>query len=164
MKKLALAAALALFAVAVPAATPARAAAPHRQKKLHHAEQSLLDAVNRVRAQNGLRPLALDRRLEQAAQAHVQNLLADGAFTHDFLRNGGSYPFSTWIGWYYRGFCAGENLAQGMPGLSAAAAVQMWLSDAPHRANMLSTAYTTVGVELAGSGGRTIAATDFGGC
>jgi len=99
----------------------------------------------------------------KAARDHTSDLLANNAFTHDFIKNGVSYPFSTWIGWYYSGTCAGENLALGTGGLSSATAVQLWLNSPGHRANLLSPSYHTVGVGLAGSS-TVIATTDFGGC
>ena len=151
-------------AAAPPPPTTTTTASPPPSSGLNASEQSLLDAVNQARAQNGLRPLAIDSRLEQAAQEHTADLLATNAFTHDFIKSGVSYPFATWIGWYYTGACAGENLAEGSPSLSAAQAVQLWLNSPGHRANMLSGSYTTIGVELSGSGGTTIATTDFGGC
>lgn len=120
--------------------------------------------MNGARGSAGLAPLSIDGALEQAAQAHTQDLLANHAFTHDFIKDGVSYPFGTWIGWYYSGTCAGENLALGQPSLSASTAVQLWLNSPGHRANLLSSSYTTVGVELASAGGETIATTDFGGC
>lgn len=130
---------------------------------LSSSEQQLLVAVNGARAANGLGPLSIDPRLEQAARDHTSDLLANNAFTHDFIKNGVSYPFSTWIGWYYSGTCAGENLALGTGGLSSATAVQLWLNSPGHRANLLSPSYHTVGVGLAGSS-TVIATTDFGGC
>jgi uncharacterized protein YkwD len=131
---------------------------------LTSAEQGLLSAVNAARAANGLGPLAIDANLETAARAHTADLLANGVFTHDFIKNGTAYPFQTWIGWYYSGVCAGENLAWGSPSLDPATAVQMWLASPGHRANMLSSAYRTIGVAIQTGGGAAIATTDFGGC
>lgn len=143
-----------------PAPQPAPAPAP---SGLSSAEQQLLAAVNSARAANGLGALSIDSRLEQAARDHTSDLLANNAFTHDFIKNGVSYPFSTWIGWYYSGTCAGENLAMGTGSIGATTVVGMWLNSPPHRANLLSAAYHTVGIGFAGSG-TVIATTDFGGC
>ena len=108
-------------------------------------------------------PLTVDANLQTAARGHTQDLLDNNAFTHDFIKDGVAYPFATWIGWYYHGTCAGENLAWGTA-LDAATAVQLWLQSPGHRANMLSSAYHTIGVELQGKPGAVIATTDFGGC
>jgi uncharacterized protein YkwD len=153
--------ALAPAPAAAPAAAPAPAPAP---AALTAAEAELLTAVNQARAAAGLAPLAIDASLQTAARAHTQNLLDNGAFTHDFLKDGASVPFSGWIGWYYRGSCAGENLASGSPSLSAAQAVELWLASPAHRANMLSARFTTVGIALAARNGTVVATTDFGGC
>jgi uncharacterized protein YkwD len=141
--------------------TPATTTTPS-SSGLTSAEQALASAVNAARAQNGLPALTIDSRLEQAARDHTQELLQDNLFTHDFLRNGTSYPFATWIGWYYSGCAEGENIAWAQPSLSADQAVQMWLNSPEHRANMLSSNYTVMGVELAGLNGKFIATNDFG--
>lgn len=117
--------------------------------------------MNQARAANGVPPLAIDPNLERAAQAHTQDLLVNNAFTHDFIKDGTSYPFATWITWYYPSMCAAENLATWSPTLSGAGAVQLWMNSPGHRANLLG-AYRTVGVELAGGNGRMIATADFG--
>jgi uncharacterized protein YkwD len=150
--------------VPAPAPAPAPPPAPAPSAGLNAAEQSLADAVNAARSANGLAPLAIDPNLQRAAREHGENLLANNAFTHDFIQNGVAYPFGVWIGWYYPSPCAGENLAVGYPTLAASAAVQMWLASPGHRANMLSAAYTTMGVGLAAANGATIAVNTFGGC
>jgi uncharacterized protein YkwD len=143
---------------------PSPAPPPAPPAGLSAADQSLLAAVNKARAAAGLAALSIDASLETAAHAHTQDLLDNGAFTHDFIKDGTSYPFQTWIGWYYHGTCAGENLALGQPTLDSAYAVQLWLNSPGHRANMLSSSYRTIGVALQAKNGSTIATTDFGGC
>jgi uncharacterized protein YkwD len=125
-------------------------------------EQTLASSINAARAAAGLPALQIDPGLETAARAHVQELLDNGLFTHDFLRSGTSYPFGTWIWWYFHGSCAGENLAQQDSTLSGDQAAQLWLGSPEHRANLLSPAYTKMGVELAGENGTTIASNVFG--
>jgi uncharacterized protein YkwD len=151
-----------------PASPPAAAATPQgagsTAAALADVEQALLAAVNGARAENGLAALGVDASLETAARAHTQDLLAHDAFTHDFVDATGSTPFGSWIGRFYRGSCAGENLATGSPTLTPDQAVQLWLTSPGHRANLLSTRFTTIGVALQGSNGTWIATTDFGGC
>jgi uncharacterized protein YkwD len=148
----------------VPPAPTAQPAPTTAAPTVADSEQALLDAVNAARAANGLAALTVDASLEGAARAHTENLLANGAFTHDFVDANGSTPFGGWIGRWYRGNCAGENLASGSPSLTPEQAVQLWLNSPGHRANMLSTRFTTIGVALQGSNGTWIATTDFGGC
>lgn len=142
-----------------PTALPASAVAD-----LGALESALLAAVDGARADAGLPGLAVGAGLEAAARAHTQDLLAAGAFTHDFVDSSGSTPFPGWIGRYYHGACAGETLATGSPTLSPAEAVAMWLASPGHRANLLSPRFTTVGVALSAVGGTWIATADFGGC
>jgi len=129
---------------------------------LDSTEQALANAVNSARAANGLPALQIDGNLENAARSHTQDLLDNNTFTHDFIKNGTSYPFATWIWWYYSGACAGENLAWGSPTLGTDQAVQMWLASPEHRANMLSGSFTKMGVALITQNGTAIATTDFG--
>ena len=126
------------------------------------AEQALLAEINRARAKAGLAPLSVDSRLQAAARAHTANLLVAGAFTHDFVEDGGPVGFSAWIRRFYAGSCTGENLASGSPSLSPAQAVQLWLASPGHRANMLSTRFTAIGVALDGRNGSWVATADFG--
>jgi uncharacterized protein YkwD len=147
-----------------PARPVAPVAKPTAAPTVEATEDALLAAVNAARSANGLAPLALDASLETAARAHTENLLANGAFTHDFVDANASTPFGAWIGRYYRGSCAGENLASASPSLTPEQAVRLWLNSPGHRANMLSTRFTTIGVALQGSNGTWIATTDFGGC
>jgi uncharacterized protein YkwD len=118
--------------------------------------------MNGARASAGVPALSVNASLETAARDHTADLLANGVFTHDFIKNGVTYPWPTWVGWYYSGLCIGENLAYWQPTLSGAGAVQLWLNSPPHRAALLSGGFTKVGVELAGSNGTVIADAVFG--
>jgi uncharacterized protein YkwD len=129
---------------------------------LNATEQALADAINGARAANGLPSLQVDAGLEGAARDHTQNMVDNNTFTHDFIKDGVDYTFPQWIGWYYAGPCAGENIAWGSPSLAPDAAVQMWLNSAPHRANLLSASFTKMGVALVTANGRSVATNDFG--
>src|SRR5262249_50301074 len=70
--------------------------------------QSMLTAINAVRAQFGLPAVGLDGRLMQAAQAYTQKLATEGRLTHgDFAGRMAA------LGSGY-GYVA-ENLAAGIP-------------------------------------------------
>jgi uncharacterized protein YkwD len=118
--------------------------------------------MNGARASAGVGALSIDGNLERAARDHTQELLANGLFTHDFLKNGTSYPFPTWIGWYTSNMCTGENLAYWQPTLSGPEAVTLWLNSPAHRAALLSGGFTKVGIELAGANLTVIADAVFG--
>jgi hypothetical protein len=98
-----------------------------------------------------------ERALANAARAHVQDLRANSAFTHDFVKSGVTSPWPTWVAWYYPSPCVGEDLARAA---TPATAVQLWLASPPHRANLLSGMFTTMGVGSANG----VEGILFGGC
>jgi uncharacterized protein YkwD len=139
-------------------------AAPQSVVELDGPEGQLAAAINAARTAAGLPPLTIDATLEAAARDHTAELFRDGLFTHDFAKDGSSYDFGTWIRWYYKGGCAGENLVSATPDLDASDAVQLWLNSPDHRENLLSPDYRVMGVELAYLNGRWIGTNTFGGC
>jgi uncharacterized protein YkwD len=132
------------------------------QAQLSGQEQSLLQAINRVRARHGRPPLRIAAPLQRAARSHSRAILRTGNFTHgDWyrrLRRHGA-----------RGRTLGETLAWGVgTDGTAAAIVRMWLSSPSHRATMLHRGFRYVGVGVAtgtfsGLPGAAIATADFAG-
>ncbi len=104
------------------------------------AEASVIQAVNQVRVQHGLRPLAVDLRLERAARAHSRRMIRSGSFAH-----GNVQRRLAAVG--VRGRIYGENLAWGVGSSAhAAAVVRMWLASPPHRANLLRPGFRRIGL------------------
>jgi uncharacterized protein YkwD len=124
-------------------------------------EASVIGVVNGVRAQHGLRALALDLRLERAARGHSRAMLRSGTFAHGDVRRRLAA-----VG--VRG-SVGENLAWGTGSrASAAAIVQMWLNSPPHRANLLRPGFRRIGVGRAvgtfgGHAGAAVVTANFAG-
>jgi uncharacterized protein YkwD len=133
----------------------------------HHAtlsaqEQSLLNAINLVRARHGRPPLRVSAPLQRAARGHSRAMLRTGNFTHgnwyQRLRRHGA-----------RGRTLGENIAWGSGSAGTPSAlVRMWLESPPHRATMLSREFRYAGVGVArgtfsGYGGASVATADFAG-
>jgi uncharacterized protein YkwD len=125
-------------------------------------ETSLLNEMNIVRAQHGLKPLGFDPRLEQAARFHSREMLTDDVFEHG--------AFATrMVRFRIQGTLAGENLAWGTGSLGTArGVVASWLASPEHRANLLRPSFRRVGVgELTGSfeghGGARVVTADFAG-
>ena len=103
-------------------------------------ETALLRAMNSARAQAGLPPLRFDNRLEAAARAHSREMLATNTFAH------GAFA-SRMVRFDIQGGIAGENLAWGSGyRASSQAIVAAWLASPEHRANLLRTSFTRVGV------------------
>jgi uncharacterized protein YkwD len=129
---------------------------------LTRAEASLLHEMNRVRAIHGLRPLAVDPRLDRAANAHTQEMLRSNVFDHGaFASRMNQFDVVAQT--------AGENLAwaTGTKG-SARALVAAWLASPPHRANLLAPSFRRTGIgELVGRfqgfAGAHIVTADFAG-
>jgi len=125
-------------------------------------EQSLLGAINQVRAANGVAPLRIGPRLQRAAESHSQAMVRTGSFAHGdwyrrLRRNG------------VRARTLGETIAWGVgTDGTAQGIVASWLASPPHRATMLAPGFRRVGVGVAvGSmGGFTaanVATADFAG-
>jgi uncharacterized protein YkwD len=105
-------------------------------------ERAVLAEINRFRAAHGLRAFRVDPRLQRAAKAHSQYMLAHGYFGHgDVSRRLQSYGV--------RG-ATGEVVAWRIgSGAPPQAVVAEWAASPPHRANLLSRRFRRVGVGLA---------------
>ena len=100
----------------------------------------VVDLVNEERAKNGLRMLKVDENLMNAAQKRAVETKT--SFSH--TRPNGQ-KFSTVLsefGISYRS--AGENIAYGQK--TPADVVNAWMNSSGHRANILNSSYTTIGV------------------
>jgi len=126
------------------------------------AETSLLLELNAARAQYGLAPLRVDTRLEAAARAHSREMLSTNTFAHGAFAN-------RMVRFDVRGVIAGENLAWGTGyRASSRAIVQAWLASPEHRANLLRTSFTRIGIgsldgAFQGNSGARVVTADFAG-
>jgi uncharacterized protein YkwD len=108
----------------------------------------VVQEVNRVRAQHGLKPLARSSSLTRAAAAHSRSMATDGYFAHE--SSDGSV-FWQRIKLFYSAsghsyWAVGENLVWSSPNLTAKQAVKMWMNSPPHRANLLSGTWREIGL------------------
>jgi uncharacterized protein YkwD len=146
-----------LALVACTLAPASRAATTESQ-----VEQSVVAAVNDVRAENNLRPLRVDVRLVEAARAHSTTLLRRNVFEH------GSFAERIVLHGA-RGPAFGENLAWGTgPLASARSLVSAWMASPGHRANLLRPGWKRIGVgaltgRFLGHAGATLVTADFAG-
>lgn len=118
----------ALVAPTAAATTPTRA------------EANLINAINQVRAQHGLAPLALDLTLQRAARSHARSVRLSGVFAHGNIgRRLASFGAT--------GPRVGENLAWGVgQRATAQGVVQSWMASPSHRANLLRPGFQRIGV------------------
>jgi uncharacterized protein YkwD len=118
-----------LLVVSAPAALGAQDGEPSNR---------MIEAINSIRADNGLKPLHEAPKLAHSSNGYAKHLMRIDSFGH-----GSSFHES--------GFrTAGEILAYSS-GWSAKArpAIRMWLGSPSHRALMLSSAFRYVGAGLA---------------
>jgi uncharacterized protein YkwD len=113
---------------------------------------SVLCLINRKRAENDESPLIANVQLEQAAESHCNELIADDYFAHvspsgetpvDRIRGTGYIPSPT------VGYVIGENLAWGTYQLSTPQSiVSAWIASPGHLANILESQYRETGIAI----------------
>ena len=113
-----------------------------------------LDLVNASRAQAGLKPLAFDAELVDAANKHSEWMIAQDVFSHTGAGGSSAGDRIKAAGYDATGW--GENIAYiGGPGqavLDEADVRQLHtnlMNSAPHRANLLNPGFTEIGIGLA---------------
>ena len=102
--------------------------------------QEVLALVNKERAAAGLSAYTLDDTLCQAANIRAQEIVSE--FSH--TRPDGTSCFSVLQQFNYQHMKAGENIAAGQS--TPEQVVDSWMHSEGHRANILSTDYTKMGV------------------
>jgi hypothetical protein len=125
----------------------------HESKAQAGDPYALIDAVNGLRAANGLPPYQINSTLMSIAQSHSNYQASIGTVTH--IGPGGSRPRDRAAAAGYGGggtFFISENIAGGT-NLSVDGAIQMWLGDDPHIQTMLSGNYQEVGAGVAEADG-----------
>jgi uncharacterized protein YkwD len=132
------------------------ASARPSQRALSQDAYAVIDAVNALRAGQGLPPYTVNVTLMSVAQAQAEYMASTGNITH--TGPDGSRP-------YQRGLAAGYPLAGqippgfysenivGGPDLSPDRVVQIWTGDAPHMNTMASAMLQEIGAGVAVSGG-----------
>lgn len=125
-------------------------------------EEKLLGLINDFRAQNGLPALGRNGALDTAALNHSRDMANRSFFSHNTPEGGtpdqrisaAGYSFSWW----------GENIYKSAPGdASAQSAFTSWVNSTGHRANMLGSNFTHIGIGRAtAADGRTYWTNTFG--
>jgi len=118
--------------------------------------QTIVDAVNQQRAYAGLAPLQVHPLLNQAAQNHVDDMLATGFYGH--MGSDGSYAAQRVQRTGYTGGLASENWVAAR---SPEGAMDWWMNDWIHRENILNTRWQEIGVGVAGDGDSMVFVTVF---
>jgi len=145
-------------------------------------EQYILDYTNIERSSYGLDELILDSKLSQISQAHSDDMVENDYFSHVNLDGetptdraiAADYNVVKYLGDGYYATGIGENIAK-MPtgnviGIGyvsddaesiAKAIVDAWMDSDGHRANILNSQYTNMGIGVAFDGTYYIATQNF---
>jgi uncharacterized protein YkwD len=119
----------------------------------------IYNRVNADRAGVGLHALSWNGQLACLATEWSAHMAATGTLAHRDLnatiRSAGYGGYRT----------LGENILRGGTGMTGDQMHNAWMASAPHRANVLSGAYTSIGIGFATSpdGSLTYATENFGG-
>ena len=120
--------------------TPAQSAASY--------EQQVLELVNEQRANYGLAPLSYSKELEAVAYAHSKDMAQNNYFSHTNLSGQSPFDRIHAAGISYRS--AAENIAAGQK--TPQEVVSAWMNSAGHRANILNSSVTKMGVGIYSGG------------
>ena len=105
-------------------------------------ESEVVRLVNAVRAENGLRPLSVNWELARVARYKSEDMAANRYFSHTSPTYGTPFQMIRSFGLSYR--TAGENIAYGQR--TPAEVMDAWMNSSGHRANILNSSYTHIGV------------------
>lgn len=105
-------------------------------------EQQVIDLVNEIRGQHGLKPLKGNWELSRVARYKSQDMRDNRYFDHTSPTYGSPFTMMKNFGLSFR--TAGENIAKGYA--SPQKVVEGWMSSSGHRANILGAAFTQIGV------------------
>ena len=111
-------------------------------------EQEVVQLVNQERAKNGLSPLKNDWELARVAEHKSQDMHNIGYFGHTSPTYGS--PFNMMKNYGINYSAAGENIAKGQT--SAQKVMNSWMNSSGHRANILSSKFTHIGVGYVADG------------
>ena len=111
-------------------------------------ENEVIRLVNEIRKENGLKPLTAEWELSRVARYKSRDMKENGYFSHTSPVYGSPFEMIKNFGLSYR--TAGENIAKGQR--TPEAVVNAWMNSSGHRANILNSSYTKIGVGYEPSG------------
>ncbi|MBW7475392.1 SCP-like extracellular [Paenibacillus oenotherae] len=105
-------------------------------------EKQVLDLVNQARSSAGLNALTMDQSLSNVAMAKAKDMHNNNYFDHNSPTYGSPFEMMKKFGISYS--YAGENIAKGQQ--SAQQVMNDWMNSPGHRANILNSNYTKIGI------------------
>ncbi len=124
---------------------------PDTQSLMSH-EQQVFELVNKERASRGLPLYKLNTELSRVARYKSQDMIDKKYFSHTSPTYGS--PFDMMQSFGLKFSAAGENIAYGQK--TAAEVMNSWMNSAGHKANILSEAYTNIGIGVAKTSSGTL--------
>lgn len=121
---------------------------PSKDSTVTNYEQEVIRLVNEIRAENGLKALSYDWELSRVARYKSQDMKDNNYFAHNSPTYGTPFQMIKNFGISYRS--AGENIAKGYK--TPQAVVNAWMNSSGHRANILNSSYTRIGVGYVAGG------------
>lgn len=106
------------------------------------AEAEVVRLVNAERQKAGLKPLIHNWELSRVARIKSQDMMKNKYFDHNSPTYGTPFNMMKNFGITYKS--AGENIAMGQT--TPAAVMKAWMNSPGHKANILSTSFTQIGV------------------
>ena len=104
----------------------------------------IIDQTNIQRERAGLPPLVVNSALSQAAQSKGQHMMSNQYWAHVAPDGTEPWYFIRQSGYQYR--VAGENLARDFD--ETTRMVNAWMASPTHRANILNSRYTEIGIAV----------------
>ena len=111
-------------------------------------EREVVRLVNLERAKAGLSPLEYDWQLSRVARYKSEDMQKNKYFSHTSPTYGSPFNMMKSFGVSYK--TAGENIAKGYQ--TPSAVVNGWMNSNGHRANILNSSFTHIGVGYVASG------------
>lgn len=121
---------------------------PQLSASVSNYESQVVSLVNKIRAEHGLNKLEHNWQLSRVARYKSKDMADRNYFSHTSPTYGSPFQMMRQFGITYR--TAGENIAQGYS--SPQAVVNAWMNSAGHRANILNTSYSQIGVGYVSDG------------
>jgi len=106
--------------------------------------ERVLEVTNQKRAENGLAPLTINSKLNEAAQRKAGDMFAFNYWSH--VSPSGRSPWSFFQEVGYKYLYAGENLARDF--MNSESVVEAWMNSPTHRDNILNPNYKEIGLSV----------------
>ena len=104
----------------------------------------VLNLVNKERKANSLKPLTLNKELSNVANIKSRDMIEKGYFDHTSPTYGSPFDMMKKFNISYN--TAGENIAMGQK--TPSEVMNSWMNSSGHRANILNSTYTELGVGI----------------